>query len=287
MTMDKENKDILYVLVIYGCRVEDSEAFRTLIAPYSGEIRNTFVYDNSRQVQATEYNVAEYIHDTGNGGLGKAYNEAGRFASRNGYKWMLLLDQDTRFPKGALSCYKKAAAVAPAQMVVPRHKVSNGKYLSPTPYFMKSSDLCDQAPAGLVRFKECAPINSGMMLTVESFNKAGGYDERVWLDFSDICFVEKYKKHYAFFYVMPEVTCVQSYSGLDDNSTNIYKRFCIYLECARNYPKHLLADHISLLITTLRPTVSRTIKEHTLKYAKAYFNIYVLAKKWNYDGNEK
>lgn len=274
-------REILFVLVIYGCTVEQSLSFRTLIASDNDAISNTLVYDNSSQPQEIEYRVAEYIHDTRNGGLGKAYNEACKFAVKKGYKWLLLLDQDTNFPNNALTCYRQAAKERRAEMIVPRHKVDNGKYMSPTPYRWKASDLQDNTPVGLTDFTQCAPINSGMMVSVDSFVKAGGYEEKVWLDFSDVCFIEKYKRHYTSFYVMPEVTCLQEFSGLETDSQKVYNRFCTYLECARNFPKPTIGDKLAMLITTLRPTLSRTIKEHTLKFALAYWNIYVNAKKRN------
>lgn len=274
----KENNDILFVLVICECTVEQSTAFRTLIAPHSEAIANTFVYDNSRLSQTTSYKVAEYVHDTANSGLSKAYNEACKFALSNGYKWMLIMDQDTEFPDNALEQYIMASTLG-YDMIVPRHQVASELFLSPTPYRMKSSDLQKHAPTGEVDFKDCAPINSGILLTVESFIKVGGYEEAVWLDFSDICFIERYKKYYHSFYVMPKVTCIQAFSSLEQDKSKIYKRFCIYLECARNFPRTTIFDSLSLLITTLRPTLSRTVKERTMTYLKAYIKIYVLGHK--------
>lgn len=271
--------EILYILTIYNCSLEQSATFQTLIASCEEAVSNTFIYDNSFQKQQMDYRVATYIHDTNNSGLGKAYNEACKFALEYGYKWLLLLDQDTTFPPNALGYYKKAAKDRISEMIVPRHRVSSGKYMSPTPYRMKTSSLKDTAPTGIVEFKQCAPINSGMLVSVESFQRVGGYDEKVWLDFSDVCFIEKYKKHYKSFYVMPEVTCQQTFSALEQDPVKVYKRFCIYLECARNFPKHSIASKLAMLITTLRPMVSRTIKGLTLKYAKAYFKIYILGKK--------
>ena len=54
-----------------------------------------------------------------------------------------------------------------------------------------------------------------------------------------------------------------------------------YLECARNFPRHSFADSIILAIATLRPTLSRTIKERTLRYIKAFFEIYFFNKQIN------
>lgn len=274
----KEEHSILFVLVIYGCKIEDSISFNTLIA-CNNKVGDLFVYDNSPTMQYTDLFVAKYIHDTSNGGLGKAYNAAYKYANKHGYKWLLLLDQDTSFPMTALNSYYNAiATIKGVSMIVPRHQISNGMFLSPTHYRMRTSCLQQTTPTGFVHFADVAPINSGMLVSVESFKSVGGYDEKVWLDFSDICFIEKYKKKYSTYYVLPDVICIQKFSATEKDKKNIYKRFRVFLNCARNFPKHTIIDHISLIITTLRPTLSRTIRERTLIYLKAYWNIYVLKK---------
>lgn len=273
----ENKKDILFVLVIYGCKVEDSVSFKTLIGKNNEDVKNLFVYDNSPYRQETLLPVAKYIHDTSNSGLGTAYNIACEYAIQYGYNWLLLLDQDTSFPDGALASYRKAMALD-TNMIVPRHKITNGKFVSPTPYKMKTSYLQNTAPIGFAHFSDVSPINSGILISVESFRKSGGYEKNVWLDFSDICFIEKYKKYYSTYYILPDVICTQAFSAIETDKIKIYKRYCIYLECARNFPRQSLIDNMSLMITTLRPTLSRTIKEKTLLYLKAYWRIYVLRK---------
>lgn len=80
---------------------------------------------------------------------------------------------------------------------------------------------------------------------------------------------------YPEYYILSDVVCIQSYSALETDHQRIYKRFCIYLECARNFPRHSLFDNLVLAITTLRPTLSRTIKERRMCYIRAYWNIYL------------
>lgn len=274
--MVKKN-NILFVLVIYKCSLENSQSFRTLIQ--GSEEMNLFVYDNTPIVQHTDIHVAEYVHDPANGGLGKAYNVACKYAMSHGYDWLLLLDQDTFFPKGALISYRRALKERKGiDMIVPRLKITDGRYVSPTHYFMKTSKLQNAVPVGLVRFEDVSPVNSGMLVSVDSFNRAGGYEEDVWLDFSDICFIEKYKRKYSKFYILPDIVCMQSFSGIDDDMKNVYKRFCIYLECARNFSRKSFSDCLILFFTTLRPTLSYTIKNKTFRYVKAYVNVYLLGK---------
>lgn len=262
---------ILYILVIYGCEATEAEAMQTLFAGHEEQLRHLFVYDNSPSPHTPPEGVAQYVHDPSNGGLGRAYNTACRFAESNGYEWLMLLDQDTTFPPDAIEKYQDAIAThAETDMIAPRHMVAGGKYLSPTHYRMKASNLQDSAPTGTVAFTKACPINSGLLVSVKSFIKAGGYDEPVWLDFSDIRFIEKYRKHYSSFYVVPDLICRQNYSGLDKDPEKVFRRFCIYLQCAAAYPRDSWTDTLALTLTTLRPTLSYTLRQRTLRYLKAY-----------------
>lgn len=264
---------ILYILVIYGSDAAEAEAMRTLFAGHDERLQHLFIYDNSPSPHTPPQGVAQYVHDPSNGGLGRAYNTACRYAEAEGYEWLLLLDQDTTFPPDAIDKYESAIATHPeTDMIAPRHMVAGGKYLSPTHYRMKTSHLQDSVPTGTVAFKDACPINSGLLVSVKSFTKAGGYDEPVWLDFSDIRFIEKYRKHYKTFYVMPDLVCRQNYSGLDTDPEKVFHRFCIYLQCAAAYPRDSWTDTLALAITTLRPTLSHTFRRCTLRYLKAYLN---------------
>lgn len=263
---------ILYILVIYGRKSADTETMRTLFTGHTERLSHLFIYDNSPTPHMPPLGIAHYIHDPSNRGLGRAYNTACQYAKAKGYEWLLLLDQDTTFPPDALDKYESAITTHPeTDMIAPQHMVSNGKYLSPTHYRMKTSRLHDFVLTGIVDFKDACPINSGLLVSVKSFLKTGGYDEPVWLDFSDIRFIEKYRKHYNTFYVMPDLICRQNYSGLDTDPEKVFRRFCIYLQCAAAYPRDSWTDTLALTITTLRPTLSHTIRQRTFRYLKAYF----------------
>ena len=271
---------ILYVIVLYRCRLEDSAAFKTLLFMHKDIYKDIFVYDNSPEPQTTNVNVGQYVNDTKNGGIGMAYNAAVRYALKEGYQWMLLSDQDTNFSIDAIACYERAAEEqSQYQMIVPRHKIENGKYISPTHYRMHTSKICDSAPTGAAKFSDVCPINSGILITVDSFSRVGGYYDDIWLDFSDIAFIEKYKKTYPIFYIMEDVTCLQTFSAMETDRQKVFSRFCIYLECAHNFRKCTSGNFLSLTCTTLRPTLSRTLKERTLRYLKAYCDYYISNKK--------
>lgn len=267
---------ILFVLVLYKCTVEESKSFQTLLEKMPNEHKHLFVYDNSPRIQETQVPVGCYVRDITNSGLGKAYNTACSYAVENKYKWMMLLDQDTEFPTNALDIYKKALTDYPdIHMIAPRHRIKTGEYISPTHYSMKTSCPQKETLSGIINFKQAAPINSGMLITVSSFKKAGGYDECVWLDFSDIRFIEKYKKHYNSFYAIKDLVCLQNYSATETDLEHIAKRHKIYLECAVKYPRDTFSDSIALTVTTLRKSLSQTIRNKNLIFLIDYWNIYI------------
>lgn len=275
----KRQGNILFILVLYKCTVEESKTFQTLLADLPDEHFNLFVYDNSPYQQSTSIPVGHYIHDISNGGIGKAYNSACEYAQKNHYQWMMLLDQDTEFPHGAIETYNKAIIDYPhIQMIVPRHQIDTGEYISPTHYRFKTSRPQKDTLTGLVRFSQASPINSGILLTVSSFIKAGGYDDAVWLDFSDIRFIEKYKKQFDSFYVIKDIVCRQNFSATEKDPERTIKRHQIYLECAANYPRDTISDSIAITYTTFRKSLSQTYRIRGLKFLIDYWNIYIMRK---------
>ena len=75
---------------------------------------------------------------------------------------------------------------------------------------------------------------------------------------------------------MPDLVCRQGYSGLEADPEKVFRRFCIYLQCAAAYPRDSWTDTLALTITTLRPTLSYTFRQRTLRYLKAYLKKGVL-----------
>src|SRR5688572_10513215 len=90
-------EDILFVIVLYKTRPEESAAYSSLlhVAEESSAVPAIFLYDNSPQACATNHKNIIYRHDPRNSGVAKAYNEAFLVACERQKKWMLLLDQDT------------------------------------------------------------------------------------------------------------------------------------------------------------------------------------------------
>src|SRR5690606_17406377 len=139
-----------------------------------------------------DYPTVTYVSNPQNGGVSMAYNAAAAHAERHGKVWMLLLDQDSvvtpeLLPRLADATHRHPASVA----FVP--VVHDGRgILSPFRFSGARGRRIREAkglmPLGKYRF-----INSGLMIRRDAFVSAGGYDERIPLDFSDIAFAERLK----------------------------------------------------------------------------------------------
>lgn len=265
---------ILFVIVLYKCALKDSLSYRSLLSQY--DALPIFVYDNSPNAQNINLPNVFYYHDPQNSGLGVAYNMAAKYAKEYGFKWLLLLDQDTIFPEGALNSYAKAIKEhCDVEMIVPKHQISTGRFISPTRYIMKTSWPVTKVRSGYVSFKDAAPINSGTMLSVESFYKVGGYDPEVILDFSDIRFMEKYSKVYDFFYVM-NVICTQDFSIEEKDVKKLLQRFLIFMKCAKVCKRERGFDSISYFFVVFKRMVRLLLQTKNKCFLNSFISVYIL-----------
>ena len=190
-----EGIKILIVVVRYRTPLEESETIRTLagcLAEHTELQRSfaTLVWDNSPvgQSVASLPMQVEYRHSNENVGVAGAYNYAMELAEERGFRWLLLLDQDTRLPPRfieamheharRLEAEERIAAVAPTVLM-------HGMAVSPK-IISRWGGAKDPAAgfAGPV-FEELIIMNSGMLLRVSALRRIGGYSLDFWLDFSD------------------------------------------------------------------------------------------------------
>src|SRR5271156_4558617 len=101
----REDPNIFAVIVLYKTHPSKSAAFTTLVTelkraqPLNSRLR-VLLFDNSPGAQGCE-DLPPYVlyHAAAlNEGIAGAYNYALGFARREGFNWMLTLDQDTQLP---------------------------------------------------------------------------------------------------------------------------------------------------------------------------------------------
>lgn len=234
-------EEILVVVVLYQQRLTDSKTFISLTqnaATISGKL--TFlVFDNSKDADSIPNmrNVEIiYQHHPANLGVSAAYNEGYRIALTRKKKWLLLTDQDTDFPKRIISEY---------QLAIQQHShihlfapVMKDRYGIISPFSLLGGKgvrikKMDQEIYPLKRFKI---INSGLLISLEAFERSGGYDERFPVDYSDISFIDRVVKNDREFCLV-KTTCFHNFSDSNERSnlSDMLSRFELFCKAVRLY----------------------------------------------------
>jgi GT2 family glycosyltransferase len=229
--------EILIVLTIHEMVLEDSPAYKALSKALEGVHKNgnLFIYDNSQQQQpvpATNLWTIYYFHDTSNPGVGHAYNQAFILAKKLQLKWMLLADQDTCFPSAILERYQQSVKSYPeCSLFVPILRDRKG-IVSPFKTGITSGKRLRKIVSGKKTLEELQAINSGLLIDVNMFEMAGGYNEQLQLDFSDFDFFRRLKKITDHLVVI-NAYCDHEHSSSEEISlSKAMSRFKIYLNAS-------------------------------------------------------
>jgi hypothetical protein len=273
-----EWNSICLIIVIYNKFLFDTETYHTLISKYviDGYKLGLFIWDNTLKAlhNPLEFvNGCYYKHTGKNEGVSKAYNEGALYSKNNNFDWILLLDQDTFFPDNIIEEYQKSINENPSIKIFTLvTKEKNGKYISPCLFKHKISiKKKKRPPIGLLNIFNYSIINSGMLIKTETFFKVGGYNEKVWLDFSDHEFINRFKKYYNMIYVIDKES-LQSFSCVEETDyNNILNRYKILCECIKNCPKHTLQDKIEYILILFKRICSLIIKTKKI----SYFNVFL------------
>lgn len=185
--------DILVIVVVYNKSIDEIKYLRDI------KSADILIYDNSLNSQIPPTYVY-YYHNKNNDGVSMAYNYGIELAIKLKKDFLILLDQDTSFDGEILKTYyKHGEEFGTGYIYAPI--IKNGeKIYSP---FIEGTfknhpqKLSDFNYERIYSIKGKSLINSGMMISLDIINDIGTFNEKIKLDFSDIYFVEKYKKKYS------------------------------------------------------------------------------------------
>ncbi len=240
--MGYKNIDILFVIVLYKCKLKDSDTFITL-AESLKQYKYTFdlfVYDNSPEkpeelMEFPNVNLT-YISDTKNSGVSKAYNAGAEVAARMNKKWIILLDQDTKFPVETIREYLLAIEEYPNEkLFAPIVLIDGKKIISPAHFKFMRGFYSTNVNTGVNSLAGRSIINCGMCINLETFNNNKGYNESIKLDFSDHDFIRRFKKSIGDRFIVINLTVYHKLSSVARNSVESdIVRFDYYLEGAKH-----------------------------------------------------
>ena len=268
----------LAVIVIYNEMIDASDSLNSLDRAFTSNLKmDVLVYDNSKAPQSIENNKFTkfnfiYYHNPENAGIGAAYNMGGEIAIKRSKKWLLLLDQDTNFATDYFVKMNEASLQNPdIKLFAPILKLSTDTILSPCNFkFYHGSHLKHISP-GINALSNNQPINSGIIVRLDAFLKAGGYNEKVKLDYSDHQFIERFKKTEKVYYVINSVG-EQNFSGLENDLEKILTRFKYYCNGALHFETNAVYNKYVLHFFLYLKLIKNSVKHKTLGFFKVYFS---------------
>ncbi len=235
-------EDMLFVIVIYNCVITQSVAFQSLLKTSpSKHSKSIFLYDNSLSAQElpSGNDMIYYHHNPLNAGVSAAYNEGFRKAKQLNKKWLLLLDQDTELPENALKNYGYNLSIHPNKGVFAPVIMDGDQLISPFKLRWGKGIKIKSRQPGVHSFRHLCVINSGLLISCNVFESAGGYDERFPLDFSDLIFIERLSAITPEF-ILADITLRHSLSSQQDkhiNTSVVLNRFKKYGVAAKLFKK--------------------------------------------------
>ena len=128
---------------------------------------------------------------------------------------------------------------------------------------------------GLHNLYKLSPVNSGLLVSLSLFERAGGYNEKVKVDFCDFQFLEKVRRIDARFYLMP-MTALQDFSNAELSLSKQQYRFNIYLEDAVNCDKPEFSDKLGFFYAVTRHALGLSIKMRNFSFINMYLRKFLI-----------
>lgn len=274
---------MLIAIVVYNKSINDLSVFKSNLLHCNDKL-DLFIYDNSKCSQDIPHyeNVNIYYeHDISNSGVSRAYNQAYKKAKDLNKKLLLVLDQDSEFEISYINKYMAAYELHENNyLYAPVVTSTDGsKVYSPASinnFVGKAQDYNSFSYKEIYSLCGKSVINSGLMIPVDLFEKIGGYNESLKLDFSDIYFIEKYKKLNENI-ILVDLYLKHSISGDEGKDFNReYNRFKYYCSSAKEIGRAL--DTV-VFWSPFRRLLRLIIKYKKIEFIKVFYEFYLKGNK--------
>lgn len=268
----------LAVVVIYNQQLNDSTTLQSLTKSLGTDnILEVIIYDNSKYAQSLDdirfknFRI-HYIHNHENPGVSLAYNYGAEKAEQLKKEWLLILDQDTHFAEDFFDKMNQGILENPQiKLFAPVLKLSNNKILSPCKFNFFHGRHLKSVHVGVNSLRINQPVNSGLIISLKTFFLAGGYNNKVKLDFSDHQFIERIKKIENQYYVV-DSEGEQDFSGMENDLQKIKNRFISYCNGAMNFETSKYYQRFYLHFFLGLKLLKISVKHKSLFFCKIYFN---------------
>lgn len=256
---------ILPIIVLYNVDFHDTNVYRTLLSQSLGD--RILLYENSPEPQNQCYESEKvlYYHDPRNGGVSAAYNYGAAVARRLGdIEAILLLDEDTRFEADYKSILQTAYKThQDISLFIPQVVYGANQPFSPIHRGVRRHRGAF-LEEGVYSLKDYLPVNSGACIRLSAYEKAGGYNSDIRLDFADFDFFSRLAVVNDRFFRVNSTAC-QSFSNDETQIDKLFGRFKFYIEGARAARRN---KQIQTMVTieVIRHTLALTARTHSFKF---------------------
>lgn len=189
----------------------------------------------------------------------------------------MLSDQDTCFENSIIGHYNMLCeSIKDVYLFCPRVIVPNEGLLSPVKlnhYFPKISRIIMPGDT-IINPINYAIINSGMLINIDAFYKVGGYNDKVFLDFSDFQFIENFGKYFDKVYVS-EDKCIQEFSNQIGDIDTKLNRFQLFCRSLKHFKCIHYRDRILLLFVVLKRAISLSFHYKTITPFSIFIKNYI------------
>ncbi|WP_299176856.1 glycosyltransferase [uncultured Chryseobacterium sp.] len=270
-------RSILFGIVCFREKYYESETFKNLFYSFlnnnENEKLNIYVYDNT---DIADWHISDYkyesninlnyLHNFQNPGISHAYNEIAYFAKKNGYEYIVFLDQDTELPINFYKEYKTYIQNSEVDIAIPI--VKTGQIIfSPSKYSNFRSVNLKNLQQIYISSKDHTCINSGILIKTDFFFKVGGYDKRLRLDFCDHEFIRRVSKYKEQIKVIP-IILNQMFSTEINSLEKALFRYKFFLRDLSSFKKINNNDIRIFFFIDLLHLIRLTIQYNTLKFIK-------------------
>ncbi len=182
-------KSICAVIVSY----EPDESITHLYESIQNQVDEIIIIDNSsrnknsKEILLNLSKKIKIIYNDKNYGVAKALNQGALYAIENNYKWLLTLDQDSKFFQGTYDLLIKSYETLPDKekimLIAPQYKEKIYSEAKNHPAISEAKNI--------IWKKRNSIITSGSLIKTEVFAAAGFFEEKLFIDKVDFDFCLK------------------------------------------------------------------------------------------------
>jgi len=266
--------ETLAVLVLYKTPLNSADTFISLTASLKANDTSLdlFVYDNSPTATLAPFSNQNwkitYLHDCSNPGVSKAYNEGAKKANQLGKKWLLLLDQDTIFTENAITSYFRGVTEYPSENCFVPQLIDVNGIISPFKFRSGNGFRVKSVSKGVYSLNGLQFVNCGVIVRLDTFEVANGFNEKLKLDFSDLAFIGRLKRNHSQFVVLDLIGKHSLSGSIKKTLQEDIERFRMYCNAAIEFKKTEMNNNLNLSFCIVPHALKLCIKHRTIIFLK-------------------